>query len=398
VIDNGLLDFYQQVLGKENVAYARGDRITLTLPGKKSNKIIWIVGVNNKGATDRLKGTPIGGTLADEITTYPETPADMMFARNSLPGALVFCSTNPASKNHWAWKKYVGNQEKQDIDLVRVFAFTLHDNPTMSDERKQYYENMFEGVFKRRNVYGEWAMAEGAVYDMFNDELGKNVFNELPYGPVEIDDPNILGAKKLNYDDAFLCLDYGAGSVTTCAFWVVKKGIINNQYFCVKEWYYDSRKEGKQLRDTQVVTRLKEWLGTDIQYVKAAFIDPSAVNLRNELLAETYYDETGEEQFLFGDVIPAPNAVGPGIQRLSTLIGQYNMRWHSSCANTILEFQDYIWDKREEDKPKKVNDHCPDRDRYGIMGYETYYNFDENEGFAAGGTGSRMMANVKGRR
>lgn len=381
VVDNGLLDFFNQVLGKENVHYSFGERILLKTPDPEPNKIVWIVGVNNQGATDKLKGQPIGGTLADEITTYPEEPADMMFARNSLPGALVFATTNPASHNHWAWRKYVGNTEKIEKGLVRVFEFRLYDNPIMTAERIAYYEDMFEGVFYERNVLGKWVMAEGAIYDMFNDELGKHIFAELPYG------------EPADYDDAFLAIDYGTGSVTTAAIWLVRKGTINNQYHCLAEWYYDARVERQRLTDDEIASNLLDFLTLNLGdlRIQATFIDATASSLIEELAHHTSYNEYGQEYCLFGDVLSQKMKVLKGITRMSVLMKQMNMRWHQSCVNTIREYQSYVWDKQEDDKPLKVDDHCPDRDRYGIMGYEAFLNYDENESFAVTGTGGRIM-------
>ncbi len=45
---------------------------------------------------------------------------------------------------------------------------------------------------------------------------------------------------------------------------------------------------------------------------------------------------------------------------------------HESCKNSISQIQSYAWDRRAqergEDKPLKINDHCPDMWRGAILG------------------------------
>ena len=53
--------------------------------------------------------------------------------------------------------------------MLRVH-FTMEDNPSLSEAVKKRYRGMYAGVFYRRFILGEWAMAEGLVYPMFRPE------------------------------------------------------------------------------------------------------------------------------------------------------------------------------------------------------------------------------------
>lgn len=359
VVDNGFLELLQKIFGKTNVKYTFGEHIRIKHK-QKGDIYIWIVGINNENAIKRLQGQPVGGALFDELTTYPEMPADMAFARNSLAGARVIATTNPESPNHWAYKKWVGNKEKQGLGMVKVWWFQLRDNPTLTEERITYYKSMFSGVFRERFIYGKWVAAEGAIYDMFL--TSENTFYELPF--------------KDDYDDAFVCIDYGTGSVTTFAVWKVKKigwlrdpdglgiDIPDNHYHLAKEWYYDSRTDGPRLTDPVMSDELKHFIGDEKPY--GIFIDPSASSFITQLRADG-----------FRNVYEAPNAVMDGINRISALLEQRRMKFHKDeCPRTIEEYQGYVWDLRARERgdsiPLKKDDHCPDRDRYGIMGYEMY--------------------------
>lgn len=66
-----------------------------------------------------------------------------------------------------------------------------------------------------------------------------------------------------------------------------------------------------------------------------------------------------------------PNTYGD-IEVIQNLIGERRFKIHESCTHSIIQAQTYSWDKkaqqRGEDTPLKVNDHCPDMWRGGILG------------------------------
>lgn len=382
VIDNGLLEMYKMMNCK--VEYSFGDYLKFWTPDGEE-KIIWIVGVNNKDATNKLKGKVVGGTLADEITTYPKDPGLMVIARNSLKGAKVFATTNPSSKNHWVWEEFIGNDKVQKVGQCRVFWFKFEDNPTWTEEQKEFYMNSFQGVFFRRNILGEWVAAEGAIYDKFDDEIGRNIFIETPFGK--------------NYDDYYVCADFGTGSVTTFALWGVKYNEIgDNDFHCLKEYYWDSQREGEQKTTLELVQDLWDFIKDYHGRIRAYFVDPSATPLKAEMI-KFEVDEGNYVLFPFQNkVVNAYNDVNEGIGRLQVLIANNHMRWHESCTDAIREFQSYVWDEnfriRGESKPVKKDDHCPDRDRYGIMTYERYYvkkKYIKHGRFMAVSAGQRVL-------
>lgn len=46
----------------------------------------------------------------------------------------------------------------------------MDDNLSLSEEIKERYRNTYRGVFYKRYILGLWAMAEGVIYDMFDNE------------------------------------------------------------------------------------------------------------------------------------------------------------------------------------------------------------------------------------
>ena len=60
------------------------------------------------------------------------------------------------------------------------------------------------------------------------------------------------------------------------------------------------------------------------------------------------------------------------IKKIQNLFSNDKFKIHQDCTNSISQAQTYSWDKkaqqRGEDKPLKINDHCPDMWRGGLFG------------------------------
>ena len=89
-----------------------------------------------------------------------------------IPWQLFICLTNPGPPKHWANQKAIHG-------LMRRVVTTHKDNPKFYDaegnateEGNAYMASLarYTGVQHRRHVLGEWAAAEGTVWDNF-DEL-----------------------------------------------------------------------------------------------------------------------------------------------------------------------------------------------------------------------------------
>lgn len=45
----------------------------------------------------------------------------------------------------------------------------MDDNLSLTEEVKARYRTMYAGVFYARYILGEWKVAEGLIYDMFDE-------------------------------------------------------------------------------------------------------------------------------------------------------------------------------------------------------------------------------------
>ena len=215
----------------------------------------------------------------------------------------------------------------------------MDDNLSLSEKIKERYRNTYRGVFYKRYILGLWAMAEGVIYDMFDNEK-------------HVEDPNAFQTKLIN-SNRYVSCDYGTQNATVFLLW--NKGT-DGVWYCTREYYYSGRDKGRQKTDAEYANDLESWLdGTEI---KAVIVDPAAASFIAELRKRGFR------------VIKAKNDVEDGIRLVSTKLNLIKIIFSNVCQNTIKEFASYIWDakaaERGEDKPIKQYDHAMDAVRYFV--------------------------------
>ena len=123
----------------------------------------------------------------------------------------------------------------------------------------------------------------------------------------------------------------------------------------LKEFYYNSRKTGRQLTDEEYYNELLRFSAG--YKIKSIIIDPSAAS----------FIQTVRRHRLF-HVRPANNNVVFGIRVVSDLIKSKKILINENCKDIIREFSLYSWDENAEyDKVIKENDHALDELRYFCM-------------------------------
>ena len=338
---NVIRDLIRMIDGAMDYKYRKFDNY-LEIEGKK----IWLIGFSDEGATEKVRGMTVGGWYADELTSASKSTVEMAITRCSVDGAKMFWTMNPESPYHFIYTDYITNQELLDSGTVKTWHFTLEDNLHLS---KRYIEelkrvNRKSQVNYKRNILGEWVIAEGAIYDMFDET--KHVIHDRP----EMDTINI-------------CCDYGVSTVTTFGVMGIQFNEPND-YFLLEETYYDATVKGVAQSDSDRVNDIvylqdKYKLGrTTVLYLPhdaASLKAQCRKDKRIKMKVRTYAPDTYRD-----------------IHTIQDLINQDRFHIHESCKNSIKQAQTYSWDikaqQRGEDKPLKVDDHCCDMWRGGIMG------------------------------
>nr|MBO2512282.1 PBSX family phage terminase large subunit [Gammaproteobacteria bacterium] len=307
----------------------------------------YLFGANNEVAQDVVLGLTAAGALLDEVALFPESFVEQAIARCSVEGAKIFCTCNPAGgPQHWFKREYIDKAREKRIVYLH---FTMDDNLTLSPERKARYQRMFSGLWYKRYILGLWVLAEGAVYDMFDEAV--HVVDRMPDLPVR----------------AWLVpVDYGTANPTG----FLKIAVVRNQQtkqeeaYVAGEYYWDSRQKGRQKTDAEYSADLREFIqGLNRTAPVTIYVDPSAASFKAQLKKDGVHN-----------VKDADNAILDGIRLVASFFSTRRLFIVRGAApNLLRELASYVWDPkaqaRGENAPLKENDHLADALRYGLYTY-----------------------------
>jgi PBSX family phage terminase large subunit len=307
-------------------------------------RTVHILGANDAKAEPKVRGMTVAGAYVDEVTTLPRTFFDQLIGRCSVPGAKIFGTTNPDNPAHWLRKEYLLRAKATQL---ACWHFTIDDNPHLDPGYVAWLKSTYTGLWYKRFVLGQWVQAEGAIYDMWDED--RHVVDILP----RIDRWVALG------------IDYG----TTNPFAALLLGLgADRRLYLTNEWRYDSKLARRSLTDHEYSERLRGWLARiphphapSVQGVRPEWtcIDPSAASFVQQL----YRDGLAPTL--------ANNSVIDGIRQVGSLLATDTLKVHRSCTGWIEEVPGYMWDDKHaekfgEDKPIKAGDHSLDAGRYGV--------------------------------
>ncbi|CAM2786413.1 MULTISPECIES: PBSX family phage terminase large subunit [Streptomyces] len=312
-----------------HVVHTRG-ATTATILGRT----VHLIGAADARAEGRLRGLTAQLAYVDEATLMPEGFWTQLLARLSAPGARLFATTNPDSPRHWLKKGYLDRSTELDM---RAWHFKLRDNPSLSAAYVDALAAEYVGLWRRRMIDGAWVVAEGAIYDMWDED--RHVVDELP-----------------SMRRHWVGLDYG--TTNPFAALLLGEGVDDRLYVCA-EWRHDSRATHRSMTDAQYSTAVRDWLGELGAAPEWTFIDPSAASFITQLWADGH-----------PGIARAVNDVSDGIRSVAALLAAGRLLVHRSCEGLLDELPGYSWDPKAtevgEDKPLKVDDHSVDALRYVI--------------------------------
>lgn len=348
-IQRNVISVMQRMVGRQ-AKFNRGTG-ELTLFGR----LVYVVGANDERSGDKIRGMTLAGTYCDELTILPESFFKMLMTRLSVDGSKMFGTTNPDNPRHWLKKDYLDRArghltrdgrwiERADgLDLHR-FTFQLADNPHLSAEYLANLELEYTGLWHKRFILGEWVIAEGAIYDMWDESR-----HVVPYRSLPRMERRITTG-----------VDYG----TRNPFAAVQVGLAVDpadglkKLWCIDQYRWDSAAKRAQRTSAQysadlhafhAATGEPEWI----------YVDPSAAEFRNQLFTDGHKG-----------VQAADNSVVDGIRTVASLLSADRLKVSDRCTGIIESIPGYAWDDRAaqkgEDKPIKLDDHDLDAKRYAV--------------------------------
>lgn len=293
-------------------------------------------GAPNERAQNALQGKTLYGALADESALYPQSFFSQLIGRcsgvddNGNTGK-IFCTCNPLGPMHWFKKDYIDNAD--DLDILYLH-FMMEDNLALTKEYIEQQKKLQKGIFYQRNILGQWVLAEGLVYPMFDKD--KHVVDILPK----------------SFSQYYVAIDYGTQNPTVFLLF----GRHKNQWYLVKEYYHSGRETKKQKENSEYATDMIKFL--DGIKPSAIIIDPSAASLKVSFKKVGLITKN------------ANNDVENGIPNVATSIAKDQILVYKGCKRTIKEFYSYSWDSKAADKgidkPLKIDDHTMDCYRYFV--------------------------------
>ncbi len=300
--------------------------LTVCFGGRENT--FYLFGGKDEASAALIQGITLAGALLDEVALMPRSFVEQTVARCSAEGAKVWFTCNPEGPEHWFYREWV---RKADQRRALRVPFSMTDNPSLSRQVLERYQRSFQGVFYRRFVLGEWAVAEGRVYDFFNETMVRPV----PEGEME---------------EWRISCDYGTINPTSMGLW----GRQGDIWYRVDEFYYDSRREGRQKTDGEYVADMARLAGG--RHVGRVIVDPSAASFLAALREAGWPVEAAE------------NDVISGIRVTADLLRQGKIIICVPCRDAVREFSLYCWDQKAlGDRVVKRFDHAMDEIRYFAM-------------------------------
>ena len=288
----------------------------------------YIFGGRDESSASLIQGITFAGILLDEVALMPRSFVEQACARCSVTGSRLWFNCNPAGPTHWFYQTWI--QQSEMRNCLRL-TFTMADNPSLSPQIRARYERLYTGVFYRRYILGQWAQAEGRVYDFFEPEMVKPV----PKG---------------QFEKWYVSCDYGTVNPTSMGLWGLQKGV----WYRVKEFYFNSRESQHQMTDEEYAAALKKL--TDGCTVATVIVDPSAASFIEVLRRHGWH------------VRKANNDVLSGIRLTSDALKEGRIVICEGCSDCIREMDEYVWDLSSgaKDRVKKEHDHAMDDMRYFV--------------------------------
>lgn len=293
--------------------------------GRKSR--FYLFGGRDEGSAALIQGMTLCGVLFDEAALMPRSFVEQALARCSVENSKLWFNCNPEYPQHWFCREWIQKTKEKNVYYLH---FTMDDNPSLSEKMRNRYKNLYSGSFYDRFVLGKWTASEGLVYPFMSDET---MFCDSPE----------------EFDEYAVSCDYGTVNPSSFGLWGLSGGV----WYRIKEYYYDSRRQGSSRTDEEHYSGLCDLIGE--RTVRKIVVDPSAASFIEVIRRHGKYT-----------VVPAKNNVLDGIRKTGTALKECRIKICKACEDCIREFGLYRWESGGKDAPCKENDHSMDDVRYFV--------------------------------
>ena len=309
----------QEAFGTDETIIVQGgnERPTITVRGNE----FLIFGSSDSQSITRMRGYEFRGAYYDEVSERPNPDMyEFLLGRCSVEPMRIVATCNPKGPHHWVKRQLIDRMP----DGVAHIPFSIDDNPHLPEVWKRMMRESLTGVNLKRDYYGEWAAAEGAVYPEYRIDAPPDT------SPVA----------------QWWAADYGTSSPThVLQFAEYEDGSV---------WVIDEyRSDPGDAVDVQYANMKGRFHGN-------GFLDPTAAPLR------VYLQDRGVTVYN-----AQSKPVNDGIALTSLVLKQGKLCISRNCGELIKEMDNYSWDANKVDTVIKRDDHACDALRYGTMAWFT---------------------------
>ena len=346
-IERNILEPMRSIWGDNLVGEIKQDN-TCYLFGET----VYCLGCEKVSQVSKIRGASIKYAYGDEVAEWSSDVFELIKSRLDKEYSCFDGALNPEGPNHWL-KKFIDS----DVDIYNQH-YTIYDNPFLPQEFIKNLCKEYEGtVYYKRYILGEWALAEGIIYPMYQDAL----YTENP-------------CKTAEFERLCISIDYGTENAFAALIWGKFKGI----WYAYKGYYYSGRTTGTPKTDTEYLVDLEKTFAEEIDLYRAKKAEhsksPYKVSMPHKI--EMIIDPSAAsfialmEKQNWCSVLKGKNDVKDGIRDTAVAMKTGKIKVYKGIREWQNEVSGYVWDakaaEKGDEKPIKVNDHYMDSTRYFV--------------------------------
>ena len=318
--ERNILKPFEQIEGKPfETSYKISTRMLTVACGDKEN-YFYLFGGKDESSYSLIQGITLAGVLFDEVALMPKSFVDQAIARTlSYKNAKIWFNCNPESPNHWFFREWIDNKQKQ----YKHLHFLMKDNPILGQEEIERAEKLFTGVFYERYILGKWVRAEGIVFPEFANNSQKWIVD--------------LKQVPKRFRECAAGFDIG-GNNSAYAITVVGLGY-DGTYYVLKS----KKKQAQELPMEEVERFVFEFINDVEEKHKIKLYNVNTDH--NDVIINTL----NEKRYIFGKTYKPE--LGDRPFAISFLLAQNKLKFvENECEDLIDELQNLVFDSKS-DKP-----------------------------------------------
>lgn len=159
-----------------------------------TQKVVIFAGGGKADSFKKIRGNSYGMWIATEINLHHDTAIKEAFNRTAAAdNRKFFWDLNPDAPSAPIYSEYIDKYRKKSeagqlLGGCNYSHFTIHDNVTLSAERRQVLIDQYDknSIWYQRDILGKRCVAEGLIYRIFADCPGRFAVEDKPKGLARI--------------------------------------------------------------------------------------------------------------------------------------------------------------------------------------------------------------------